>query len=304
LNSNAERPEESAPNLDFYGKDERWPTPERLHSEPLIDRSARHNWLIGAHRHNNQAQIFLLLKGRGMARLDSVRHEAMPPSVIVIPERCVHEFEWAINSDGFVLSIASPLIGKLRRKSARLNNLFSKPGVFPLEGDDNELSSIFRRIHTEYIGGSPLRELALETLLIDMAIGLARTTNAEAESATHAARGNRHFRRFLELAEQHHKSKWPVARYAGTLGISAPHLNAICKKSDGRSAKKIIHDRLLLAARRGLAYTDISIAGIANSLGFADASYFARFFRRFEGVTPSTYRRQTGTQSVGGRLSR
>jgi AraC family transcriptional activator of pobA len=216
----------------------------------------------------------------------------------------VHEFEWTINSNGFVLSIASPLVGKLRRKSIRLNDLFSKPGVFPLEGDDGELSSTFRRIHREYIGSSPLRELALETLLIDMAIGLARTANAGAESETNAAAGNRHFRRFLELAEQHHKSKWPVARYAGALGISAPHLNAICKKSDGRSAKKILHERLLLAARRGLAYTDISIAGIANSLGFADASYFARFFRRFEGITPSAFRRQTGTQSVGNRLPR
>ena len=304
MKSSIERAEESAPNVDFYGKDERWPTPERLHSEPLIERSARHNWLIGAHRHDNQAQIFLLLKGRGTARLDSARHEAIAPSVIVIPERCVHEFQWAINSDGFVLSIASPLIGKLRRKSIRLNELFSKPGVFPLESDDSELSSIFRRIHKEYTADSALRELALETLLIDMAICLARTTNGEPGLTINAARGNRHLRRFLELVEQHHKSKWPVARYAATLGISAPHLNAICKNSDGRSAKKIIHERLLLAARRGLAYTDINVAGIAHSLGFADASYFARFFRRFEGVTPSAFRRQTGTQSVGSRLPR
>jgi AraC family transcriptional activator of pobA len=91
------------------------------------------------------------------------------------------------------------------------------------------------------------------------------------------------------------------SRYAATLGISAPHLNSICKRYGGRSALQIIHDRLMLAARRGLAYTDVSVACIARNLGFADPAYFTRFFRRAEGVTPSAFRRQTGTQAASGR---
>ncbi len=287
------------PSVDFFGRDDSWPTSERLHSEPLEDRSARHNWVIRAHRHSNQAQIFVLLDGSGMARLDSVRNQAIAPSVIIIPERCVHEFEWSSDCGGFVLSIATPLIGKLRRMSGRFNDVFAKPGVYPLVSDGSALGSIFKRIDTEYAGNNLLRELALETLLIEMAISLARTVDVEAEPVIQTGRGGRHFRRFLELVEQHHKSKWSVARYASGLGITPPHLNTICKKCDGRSAKQVIHDRLLLAARRGLAYTDVSVAGVARSLGFTDPSYFARFFRQFEGVTPSTFRRRTGTQSAG-----
>jgi AraC family transcriptional activator of pobA len=300
LNSTDTRPVEAVPSIDFYGKNDSWPILERLHSEPLVDRSAQHNWIIRAHRHSNQAQIFMLLEGSGTARVDSVRYEAVAPSVIVIPERCVHEFEWSSDCGGFVLSIASPLVARIKRKSGRINDVFAQAGVYPLDGDGKLLGSIFSRIHAEYAGDNSLRELALETLIIDMAITLARTAAVETDSANQAGRGSRHFRRFLVLVEQHHKSKWPVAGYAGVLGITPPHLNAICRRYGSRSAKQVIHERLLLAARRGLAYTDVSVAGIARSLGFADASYFARFFRRFEGVTPSTFRRQTGTQSASG----
>ena len=178
--------------------------------------------------------------------------------------------------------------------------MLARAGVYAIENNDVALASIFETIHAEFSAGKALRELALETLLIEMTIILVRTANVETESAIMAGRGNRHFRRFVELVERHHKSKWSVARYAGALGITAPHLNTICKQHDSRSAKQVIHERVLLAARRGLAYTDVSVAGIAQNLGFVDPSYFTRFFRRFEGVTPSEFRRQTGTQPAAG----
>ena len=90
-------------------------------------------------------------------------------------------------------------------------------------------------------------------------------------------------------------TKMTVAEYAKELGITAPHLNAICKQMGGAPALTLIHERWLLAARRALSYTDKSIADVATSLGFAEPSYFARFFKRKMRMTPQQYRRQTGT---------
>lgn len=285
------------PSVDFYGKDEAWPTSERLHSEPLVDRSAHHNWVIRAHRHSNQVQIFLLIAGRGVAHLDSVRHEAEAPGVIVIPERCVHEFEWSSDCDGFVLSIASSLLAELKSRSSRFAKVLARPAVYRLAAGTG-LGDTFARIHREYEEDQPFRELALEALLVEMAISLSRTAGRDVEPTTRTGPGRRHFQRFQELLEVHHKDQWSAGRYAGALGISAPHLNAICKRYDGRSALQIVHERVMLAAKRGLAYTDVSVAGVARNLGFADPSYFTRFFRRSEGITPSAFRRQTGTQAA------
>ena len=43
-------------------------------------------------------------------------------------------------------------------------------------------------------------------------------------------------------------------------------------------------------ARRLLVAGDISVTGVAYSVGFNDGSHFARMFRRVTGVHPSAYR--------------
>jgi AraC family transcriptional activator of pobA len=288
----------AVPSVDFYGNEETWPTSERIHSEPLVERSAEHDWTIRAHRHTNLTQIFLLLKGSGIARLDSVVHEVQAPTVLVIPERCVHEFEWASHSSGYVLSITSSLVARLQRKIGRYANVFSEARSFAAGEYDRHLAAVFGRIHEEYTGDATLRDLSLETCLIDMSVVLSRLVGSEPDERRQPGRSGRHFRRFVSLLEIHHKAHWSVARYANVIGITPPHLNSLCKRYAGRSAKRMINDRLMLAARRALAYTDNNIAAIARDLGFADPSYFTRFFRRSEGMPPGRFRRQAGTQSA------
>ncbi|HTN39338.1 MAG TPA: helix-turn-helix domain-containing protein, partial [Arachidicoccus sp.] len=53
---------------------------------------------------------------------------------------------------------------------------------------------------------------------------------------------------------------------------------------------KHIHERLVLEARRLLFHTDNTLKEIAFDLGFAEASYFNRFFKRETGITPAAYR--------------
>jgi len=296
MNGTGATPARSVPSVDFYGNEETWPTAERLHSELLVDRSARHNWTIRAHRHSRLTQIFLLLRGRGVARLDSVQYDVAAPAVLVVPERSVHEFEWSSDSTGYVLSVTSSLVARLKRKIGRHADVFSQPACLAPDDDGEHLGSICRRIHDEYQGDAPLRDLSLETALIAMSIALARLAGSGDDPERRPGRSGRHFRGFVDLVEQHHKEQWTVAHYAGALGISAPHLNALCKRYAGRPAKRLIHDRLLLAARRALAYTDHTVAAIARDLGFADPSYFSRFFRRAENTTPSRFRRQAGTR--------
>lgn len=89
--------------------------------------------------------------------------------------------------------------------------------------------------------------------------------------------------RFLDLRE--------VADYASLLNISAGYLSEVVKVQSGRPAIKHIHDRLILEARRVLFHTNHSLKEISFDLGFSDASYFNRFFKRETGITPADYRK-------------
>jgi len=60
----------------------------------------------------------------------------------------------------------------------------------------------------------------------------------------------------------------------------------------GRSAGELIRDRILLEAKRLLINARMSISEIAGELEFSDNSYFTKFFKKYEGVTPDAFKKQ------------
>ncbi|WP_246775740.1 helix-turn-helix domain-containing protein [Methylobacterium aquaticum] len=58
-----------------------------------------------------------------------------------------------------------------------------------------------------------------------------------------------------------------------------------------RSPQGILHDRLMLEAKRSLIYTTLPVSKIAFDLGFNDPAYFSRFFAARAGLSPAAFRR-------------
>ena len=95
---------------------------------------------------------------------------------------------------------------------------------------------------------------------------------------------------FQGKIEENFQQLHEVSDYASMLNLSAGYLSEMVKSQSGRSAIKHIHERLVLEARRLLFHTTHSLKEIAFELGFSDASYFNRFFKRETGMTPADYR--------------
>lgn len=60
----------------------------------------------------------------------------------------------------------------------------------------------------------------------------------------------------------------------------------------------MIRERVLLEAKRLLTNLNITAAEIAYTLNFQDNSYFSRFFRKYTGQTPETFRKQFDIKKV------
>lgn len=95
---------------------------------------------------------------------------------------------------------------------------------------------------------------------------------------------------FRARVEECYRELHEVGAYAALLHISAGHLSEVVKAQSGRPASKHVHERLVLEARRLLLHTQHPLKEIAFDLGFSDASYFNRFFKRETGATPAEYR--------------
>lgn len=288
-----------APEVDFYGELEPWPASALVHSEAIVERSALHDWRIRPHRHNDLVQIFLLLEGSGQVRLDSDWSTLNAGALLLVPQRVVHELVWDRPSNGYVLSIRRALIDAVTGRVKALSGLFDQAVVLDLGDTFPLVAKLFSEIHNESVDSRPLKDVALESLVRLLAIWLGRETRVENPVASRQSRSAMHYARFIELVDAHHKEHWSVSDYSNALGMTPSHLNSICRRQNGKPSLQIIHERLMLAARRNLTYTERNIASVALHLGFDDPSYFARFFKRETGMTPGEYRRQSGTYGAG-----
>jgi AraC-like DNA-binding protein len=96
--------------------------------------------------------------------------------------------------------------------------------------------------------------------------------------------------RFAALVDAEFRRHPQVAHYARLLRVSPCRLNECVRRASGSTASAIIHRRQFVEARRLLLYTDLTVTAIAARLGFSDAPYFNRFFKRMAGVTAGKFR--------------
>ncbi|MEJ5964310.1 helix-turn-helix domain-containing protein [Pedobacter immunditicola] len=97
---------------------------------------------------------------------------------------------------------------------------------------------------------------------------------------------------FLMLLESNYQQIRNTDFYAGKLGISSKRLNQILKEKLDKTGMQIIHDRIILEAKRSIIHSELTIKEIAYNLGFSDRPYFSRFFKKQTGKTPEGFQKE------------
>lgn len=281
----------AAPIFKLYGESRDWPTPDLVHCESIAERSRLHHWEISPHSHNALTQLVYLAGGAGSAEVDGVQLGLQPPSVLLVPETAIHAFRFSSDVEGSVITLASPLIQKLADRSEQLAMVVQKSLLLPLPDNDRKVGPIITAIRAEYETPAPGREFTLEYLIGALLLCLSRQTTELSPLQEHD-RGREHLARFSQLLEEHYTEHRPLDFYADGLGITTAHLNAICRRLADCSALELVHQRLLLEAKRNLVYTTFTVNQISDTLGFSEPAYFTRFFKRNTGLAPTHFRRR------------
>lgn len=291
----------SIPTYKLYGEAREWPTPELLHHESIAERSLIHNWVIRPHRHNDLFQLLYIRRGGARIMLDGREEEAVLPCLLVMPPMCVHGFEFSEDIDGHVVTLPDFAMERFFNAATGLRNHFENPHILASlpAADVDYLDAVFEQMREEFLSSRPARLLALEAslgLILVRTVRLLAGDDINIDAVTDIS--VRHLRKFHELIAGNYRRGWSVEDYASSLGITATRLNSICRRHANRTALQLVHDRVILEAKRNLVYTAMTISEIAYSLGFADPAYFSRFFTRMTGLSPSAFRNNRGS---GGR---
>jgi len=151
------------------------------------------------------------------------------------------------------------------------------------------LEDILARLNTEYLTPSEWQQRMLTAYLTVLLTYLSRLYT-EQHKEIEVSVDKLLLKSFQAKINECFRELHEVGDYASLLNISAGHLSDVVKMQSGKPAIKHIHERLVMEARRSLFHTSNSLKEIAFELGFSDASYFNRFFKRETGATPAEYR--------------
>jgi AraC-like DNA-binding protein len=157
--------------------------------------------------------------------------------------------------------------------------------------DERKISLLFQVFVDEFGTVDPIQVEMLRMLLKRLIILVTRL--AKEQFLDPVALPETQFdvvRQFNLLVENHYRHKHRVADYADLLNRSPKTLSNLFALYNQKSPLQVIHDRIILEAKRLLLYTDKNSKEIAYELGFEEVAHFGRFFKKNVGVPPGEFK--------------
>jgi len=100
------------------------------------------------------------------------------------------------------------------------------------------------------------------------------------------------FEKFYELVVNHYRESREVTFYARKLCLTPKYFATVIKQTTGMAASEWIN-RYVMVEAKWLLRTQKTIQQIALHLGFTEQGSFSRFFKKYEGITPTAFREKT-----------
>ena len=287
--------ERPIPVYELYGEEQQWLTPDLLHCEAIATRSRLHNWEILPHSHHGLLQLLWLEQGEATLQLDDWKGQLVAGGVLIVPQHCIHGFQFSTDAQGIVITLAYPLLENLGTDLSTALQSESAARIFLLQENEERslIEAMLLKLMKEYQRQQGYRrELIESSLTVVLACLMQQAKSMQPRLVEHPKRARRYLSEFTNLIEQDYMHHHQLTFYATKIGISTAHLNAVCREFVQRSALDLIHARIMLEAKRNLVYTSLTIKTVAEMLGFADPAYFTRFFKRQAGLSPKEFRQQ------------
>jgi AraC family 4-hydroxyphenylacetate 3-monooxygenase operon regulatory protein len=268
---------------------------EEVHYETFARLASFFGRDMHPHWHDRSFQLHMLVTGKITLQLDDHYYALKAPLFVLTPPSVPHAFITESDSDGHVLTVRQELIWPLVEKLWPGNaEVINRTGIcLSLESSPATLQALnhyWPLMAAEFTQDSPGRELMLVTLAQAIFTQVLREAPPDELSASGVRGEMRQFQRFNRMIDARFRQHLSVPDYARELGISESRLTEMCRRFANQSPKKLIFERLVREAKRQLLFSSESVNQISFALGYKDPAYFARFFHRMAGCSPSQFR--------------
>ena len=212
--------------------------------------------------------------------------------IYLLPPYRVHQLNKA-GKKGILLSFKRELLDEGEKEfSLDVFKIFNVQGEFSFLKLSSEFSDQLCRVYDlleEEYQKEESSILIIKALLKAFLLYIIRLK--EHEFTAHDVNQKRVYE-FMLLLEEHYIHKRSIDFYADQIGISSKRLNQILKEKLDKTGMQLIHDRIILEAKRLIIHSESTIKEIAYQLEFSEHPYFSRFFKQHTGQTPEEFKKQ------------
>ena len=280
---------------------DRRPDADYLYSELLETRSQNFDWVIQPHIHARLFQVFFIESGSFDFQEATRQRQLKGPCLLLIPPTALHGFVYGTNARGRILTLSDALVDRLFPDASPIHTMLGTlqclttfEDAYPAE----RIDKLMANIDEELFDNQPEKRIMLHALLQQLFLAFYRQWQQEGvtESKPNSL-ALQYFRKFQQRVRQVGTTH-DIAQLADDLAITPVHLNRICRSVAGKSASQLVQEHILHEARKHLTYTSHSVSEIAYLLHFEYPNYFAKFFRKHTGLSPTEYREQQLNRSM------
>ncbi|MBQ8790809.1 MAG: AraC family transcriptional regulator [Ruminiclostridium sp.] len=229
-----------------------------------------------------QPQIIYCTKGSGTLILDGKSYIIKPSMGFFLPAGYPHEYY--PNEEIWDTHWVIP--GGSGAEQIMKHFGFLKAGVFEIS-EIKTLEHHFRKMHEAIRDDSIFGNYRAAGYLYDFLIELYRVTSSAAtRKITSSA-----VLKALDYINANYSSCVTMEQLCSVAGVSQQHLCRLFRSALGSRPMEYVAKRRIQTAKELLNSSDYSVDEISERVGFCSGSYFCKLFKRYEGMTPTQFRR-------------
>lgn len=228
--------------------------------------------------------VLVAFQGAGVVSCEDQEASLVAPACIWLPAGKRHRYEADLQNPWSLAWVHL----KGRQAEAYLDQLGPPASALDLKQSErvrDRFETLFTFVRAE---PEPSTLFSLHTALAHWLAGLAQNHSTQTQHPSPAADRLARVRRYLR---EHLHRRIDLTEMARIAGCTPNHLSALFRNElHDTPASYFLHLKMAHACEQ-LRQSDATIAAIAEGLGFEDAFYFSRCFRRCYGLSPSEYRK-------------